>query len=88
MEKISEIPFYQLVHFVDEFQNLYSQGKGNGSALAGALDLHFHIRAGCSGIHPNLSIRRVQAGRFPGACWLASLAKMEDSRFRESNGAR
>lgn len=45
--------------YVVQFEYLYSWGKGNGSALAMGLDPHFHIRAGCSGAYPNLSLKPV-----------------------------
>lgn len=59
---ISEIPFYQLVCFMDEFQNLDLQGKGNGPTLAMGLDPHLHIKAGCSGTYPDHRIREHRQG--------------------------
>lgn len=62
MGLISEIPFYQLVYFMDEFQNFDLQVKGNGLPLAMGLDPHLHIKAGCSGTYPNISIREQRQG--------------------------
>lgn len=62
MGVISEILLYQLVCFMDEFQNLDLQIKKNGPTLAMGLDPHLHIKAGCSGTYPNISIREQRQG--------------------------
>lgn len=59
---ISEIPFYQLVCFMNEFQNLDLQGRGNRLTLAMGLDPHLHIKAGCRGTYPDLRIREHRQG--------------------------
>lgn len=62
MGAISEIPSYQLVCFMDEFQNFYLQSKGNGPTLAMGLDPHLHIKAGCNGTYPDHRIREYRQG--------------------------
>lgn len=80
--KISEILFYQLLHFVGEFQNLFIRGKGSGSILAipawgPRKQLCFHIRARHSGRDRQIL-----------GCLLASQSsRTEVSRFREHSGA-